>query len=81
MSWRPELTPPAARLRLPIDNLQVWEAGKAVRIGHGPATVIGETPEVRTPSHTALADTLRERGCGFVPHFLVGFFCCLNLKI
>ena len=40
----PELTPLTARLRLPFDNLQVWEVGKAVRIGHGPATVIGETP-------------------------------------
>ncbi len=40
----PELTLSTARLRLPVDNLQVWEAGKVVRIGHGPATVIGETP-------------------------------------
>jgi len=30
--------------RLPFDIEQVWDAGKAVRIGHGPATVIGETP-------------------------------------
>jgi hypothetical protein len=29
---------------LPSDYIQAWEAGKAVRIGHGPATVIGETP-------------------------------------
>jgi len=30
------------RHRLPFDNSQAWEAGKAVRIGHGPATVIGQ---------------------------------------
>ena len=27
-----------------FDISQAWEAGKAVRIGHGPATVIGEMP-------------------------------------
>jgi iron complex transport system substrate-binding protein len=49
-----------------------------VRIGHGPATVIGETPKVRTPFHAVVADTLREKGCGVAPHFLVGLFCCLE---
>jgi hypothetical protein len=39
-----ELTPHDPQHRLHLDNKQAWEAGKAVRIGHGPATVIGETP-------------------------------------
>jgi hypothetical protein len=38
------LTLRAAQHRLQIDIQQVWVAGKAVRIGHGPATVNGETP-------------------------------------
>jgi hypothetical protein len=41
---RTELTARSLGHRLPSDNIQAWEAGKAVRIGHGPATVIGETP-------------------------------------
>src|SRR5579864_8382258 len=44
LSWRPVLTPIIPRHRLRFDIQQVWDAGKAVRIGHGPATVIGETP-------------------------------------
>jgi hypothetical protein len=63
-SNRVKLTPRVARHRLRFDNQQVWEAGKAVRIGHGPATVIGETPKVRTPSQAAVAGTLREKGSG-----------------
>jgi hypothetical protein len=66
---------------LPFDILQAWEAGKAVRIGHGPATVIGATPKVRTPSHAVAAGALREKGRGFGPMFLVGFFCCCEMAV
>jgi hypothetical protein len=38
------LTPANSRHKLPPYIEQAWEAGKAVKIGHGPATVIGETP-------------------------------------
>jgi serine acetyltransferase len=39
-----KLTPHDPRHRLPSDIKQAREVGKAVKIGHGPATVIGETP-------------------------------------
>ena len=48
--------------------------GKAVKIGHGPATVSGETPQVRTPSQTVVADALREKERGVAPHFSRGAF-------
>ena len=38
------LTALSTRHRLPFDIEQVLDAGKAVRIGHGPAAVIGKTP-------------------------------------
>lgn len=41
---RTELTLLTVRHRLPFDIPQVWDAGKAVKLGHGPATVIGKTP-------------------------------------
>jgi len=41
---RAKLTPRYPRHKLPPYIEQAWEAGKAVKIGHGPATVIGETP-------------------------------------
>ena len=71
----PGLTAFVSQHTLPFDILQAWEAGKAVRIGHGPATVIGFPPKVRTPSHAVAADALREKGRGLDPMFLVGFFC------
>ena len=42
---------------------------KAVKIGHGPATVIGsdDEPKVRNVPVPVEADTLRERGCGHEP--------------
>ena len=48
--------------------------GKAAKIGHGPATVSGEMPQVRIPSHAVVAGTLREKECGAWPPFLVGLF-------
>jgi len=70
----PRLTQLTPRLRLRSTFDKVWEVGKAVKIGHGPATVIGETPKVRTPSQAAIVHTLREKGRGHAPHFLVGLF-------
>jgi hypothetical protein len=53
-----------------------------VRIGHGPATVIGETPKVRTPSQATAAGTLREKGCGFMRLvFLAGLFLFYGRKM
>jgi hypothetical protein len=76
-----ELTALIARHRLRFDISQVWDVGKAVRIGHGPATVIGKTPKVRTPSQAAVACTLREKECCFMRLvFLAGLFLLLKLK-
>jgi hypothetical protein len=58
------LTLPAAQHRLRFDILQAWEAGKAVRIGHGPATVIGDCAVSQDTLPAAEAGTLRERGWG-----------------
>lgn len=65
------------------------EDWKAVKIGHGPATVIGcvNEPKVRNVPVLVEADTLRERGCGDEPRsireafllFVGGMDCdCVN---
>src|SRR5262252_9275902 len=50
-----QLTPPHSRLTLNF-QLAAGEAGKAVRIGRGPATVIGSSS--RKPGHPPLAQRL-----------------------
>lgn len=77
----PGLTAFVRQHTLPFDILQAWEAGKAVRIGHGPATVIGFPPKVRTPSHAVAAGALREKGRGPNPIFSWGFFCWFELAV
>jgi iron complex transport system substrate-binding protein len=44
------------------------EEGKAVRIGRGPATVIGKSPKARLPSQAAPEPALREKELGLKPH-------------
>src|SRR5205823_9787031 len=63
----PVLTPPRAQLTLNF-HLAAGKAGKAVRIGRGPATVIGSSS--RKPGHPPLAQrprALREKGRGRKP--------------
>src|SRR5580698_8661926 len=48
-------------------------AGKAVKIGHGPATVSGfrAVSQVTRPRRSC-ADTLRQKECGLAPHSFCG---------
>jgi cobalamin transport system substrate-binding protein len=69
------LTPRALPHRLPPDNPQTWEAGKAVRIGHGPATVIGSKRRKsgHPPAPLGLLLFARE-SAATKPQFSWGFF-------